>query len=194
LSECNYVQSALDFQEGICSKKKAVQEGVRGEPVKQHTEEALVKHGMTDVPVKGIQRQPSKLYKDFFMVDLPQKSAFSLSKESSNSIQYLNILHHDIQSLANKLLELNVLLSAWSPSPDILCFSEHWLQRNQILYLNIDQYKLADSFCRINDKHGGSCIFVSKSIKTREVSSLKSLGRDKILEISAIEIVYFKII
>jgi hypothetical protein len=62
-----------------------------------------------------------------------------------------------------------------------LCFSEHWLQRDQILCLNIDQYKLADSFCRINDEHGDSCIFVSKSIKTRE-------------EISAIEIVEFKII
>jgi hypothetical protein len=84
--------------------------------------------------------------------------------------------------LANKLLELNALLSAWSPSPDILCFSEHWLQRDQILYLNIDQYKLADSFCRINDKHGGSCIFVLKSIKPREVSSLKSLGGIKYLK------------
>jgi exonuclease III len=91
-------------------------------------------------------------------------------------------------------LELNALLSAWPSGPDILCFSEHLLLRDQILYLNIDQYKLADSFCRTNDKNGGSCIFVSKSIKTREVSSLKSLGRDKILEISAIEIVEFKII
>ena len=128
------------------------------------------------------------------MVDHPFKSTFHPPKESSNLTQYLSIFHHNVQSLSNKLLELNALLSQWPKMPDILCFSEHWLLSDQILHLNIDQYKLADSFCRTNDKHGGSCIFVSKSIKIKEVSSLKNFGREKTLEISAIEIVKFKII
>jgi hypothetical protein len=53
---------------------------------------------------------------------------------------------------------------------------------------------MADSFCRDKDKHGGSCIFVSNVKNVREVTFLKNLGRDKELEISAIELVNFKII
>jgi hypothetical protein len=55
-------------------------------------------------------------------------------------------------------------------------------------------YKLAGSFCRKKDRHGCSCIFVSTVINVREVIFLKNLGRDKELEISATELVDFKII
>jgi exonuclease III len=41
---------------------------------------------------------------------------------------------------------------------------------------------------------GGSCIFVSNGIKTSEITFLKNLERDRIFEISAIELVDFKII
>jgi hypothetical protein len=62
--------------------------------------------------------------------------------------------------LGNKLLELNALLRSWLSKPDILCFSEHWLHKDQILHINIEHYKLPDSFCKDNNKHWGSCIFV----------------------------------
>jgi hypothetical protein len=52
LSEYNYVHSALDCQECTCVKKKAVQNGVRGEPAIQQTEEELIKHESTDAPIK----------------------------------------------------------------------------------------------------------------------------------------------
>jgi hypothetical protein len=75
-----------------------------------------------------------------------------------------------------------------------LCFSEHWLQKDQILRTSIEHYKLADSFCRKRVKHRGSCIFVSDVINFGEVVFLKNLGRDKELEISATELIDFKII
>jgi exonuclease III len=71
---------------------------------------------------------------------------------------------------------------------------EHWLHSDQLIYINTEQYKLADSFCRNNEKHGGSCIFVSNGIKTREIIFLTNLERDRVFEISAIELVDFKII
>jgi hypothetical protein len=47
--------------------------------------------------------------------------------------------------------------------------------------------------CRNTDKHGGSCIFVSNELKTRDLTFLRNLGRKKVFEISAIELVDFKI-
>jgi hypothetical protein len=52
---------------------------------------------------------------------------------------------------------------------------------------------LADNFCRNTDKHGGSCIFVLNELQTRELTSLTNLGREKVSEISATELVDFKI-
>jgi hypothetical protein len=68
------------------------------------------------------------------------------------------------------------------------------LHKDQILHINFEHYKLANSFCRDKDKHGGSCTFVSNEINVRGVTFLKNLRRDKELEISATELVDFKII
>lgn len=37
-------------------------------------------------------------------------------------------VHHNVQSINNKLLELAVLLHSELESLDVICFSEHWLK------------------------------------------------------------------
>jgi len=74
----------------------------------------------------------------------------------------LKILHHNVQSLNNKLLELSISLSIDDINADILCFTEHWLRENQLNSVHIDQFKLVSSFSRSIRTGGGSSIFVKK--------------------------------
>ena len=50
----------------------------------------------------------------------------------------LKILHHIVQSLNNKLLEISISLTFDDISVDVLCFTEHWLRENQLnsIYIN----------------------------------------------------------
>jgi hypothetical protein len=91
-------------------------------------------------------------------------------------------------------MALNVLLGSWVTKPSVLCFSEHWLNKEHLLQINIDYYKLAANFCRISNKYGGTCIYVLNYIKTKELTFVQNLTREGIIEISAIEIVDRKII
>jgi hypothetical protein len=53
----------------------------------------------------------------------------------------ISIMHHNVQSLNNKLLELEVLLQTDLKGADVLCFTEHWLKEERIKLLNTDQFK-----------------------------------------------------
>jgi hypothetical protein len=53
---------------------------------------------------------------------------------------------------------------------------------------------LANKYCRNSDKYGCSCIFVLNEFKLRELPNITNLGKDRVFEISAIELVDLKII
>ena len=84
----------------------------------------------------------------------------------------LTILHHNVQSLSNKLLELS-LLNSDLISLDISCFTEHWLMEDKIRVSNTDHFKLMSNFSRFSSNHGGSCIFVQKHWWTKVVKNCK---------------------
>jgi len=47
-----------------------------------------------------------------------------------------------VQSINNKLAELDLLLNSNLKHIDVLCFTEHWLKEDYLKVTKIDQYKL----------------------------------------------------
>jgi hypothetical protein len=94
----------------------------------------------------------------------------------------ISIIHHNVQSLNNKLLNLAVLLQSDLKDIDVLCFTEHWQKEKQIKLSNIDQFKLLSNFNRNNTAHGGSCIYVRKYLQTKEVNYFKGINKGKDFE------------
>ena len=100
----------------------------------------------------------------------------------------IRLLHHNVQSLSNKLLDIAIMLATEYSNINILCFTEHWLAEPQLEVVSIDGFKLVSSFSRSHSASGGSCIFIRNTIETKDVNYLRDLGKEKVFEISAIEL------
>jgi len=100
-----------------------------------------------------------------------------------------SILHQNIQSMRNKLLDLDIVLKLRVQNIDVLCFTEHWMKEDYITTVHIDQYKLVSHFGRKNHKHGGSCIYAKKNIHTKDVNYLQGMSVEKDFEMSVSEVV-----
>ena len=106
----------------------------------------------------------------------------------------IRILHHNVQSLYNKLLDIKMMLTIDNLNANMLCLMEHWLCEDQMNVLNIDQFKLVSKFCRSSSASGGSCIFTKNTLQTKEINYLSSLGSVKVFGVSAVELADFGII
>jgi hypothetical protein len=97
----------------------------------------------------------------------------------------VSILHHIVQSINNKLLELNVLLQSELADVRVLCLSEHWPREEHIKLISADIFKLASKFSRSKSDHGGSCIYVKRHVQTKEINYLKGIINEKDFEMTA---------
>jgi len=80
------------------------------------------------------------------------------------------------------------MLTVENLNVNILCFMEHWLLEAQMKVINIDYFRFVSSFSRNHSASGGSGIFIRKIIETKEVEYLKGLRKEKVFEISAVEL------
>ena len=106
----------------------------------------------------------------------------------------LKILHHNVQSLNNMLLEISISLSFDDISVYVLCFTEYWLRENQLSSAYNDQFKLVSSFSKSSRNGGGSGIFIRNFLHTKDVDYLKGLGSEKNLELSVVELIDLNLI
>jgi exonuclease III len=106
----------------------------------------------------------------------------------------ISILHHNIQSINNKLLKLNVLLQSELADVDVLCLSEHWLRKENIKLISIAKFKLASNFSGSKSDHGVSCIYIKHHVQTKEINYLKGISKEKDFEMTAVEILDYELI
>jgi hypothetical protein len=92
------------------------------------------------------------------------------------------------------LLELNVLLKSKLVDVDVLCLSENWLREKYIKLISIDKFKLANNFSRSKSNHGGSSICVKYHMQTKEINYQKGISKEKDFEMTAVEILDYKLI
>ncbi|PNF35448.1 hypothetical protein B7P43_G04120 [Cryptotermes secundus] len=112
-------------------------------------------------------------------------------KKDNNSIQ---IFHQNVQSLNNKKLNIDILLSDKELDSDVLCITEHWLSEKEIGYYNFDNYSLISKFCRENKKNGGSCIYVKSNLEAKPLNSFDKLNQEEHFEASIAELIQYNII
>jgi exonuclease III len=110
------------------------------------------------------------------------------------TVNNMTVLHHNIQSLNNKVYELALYLHTRNKMVDVLCLSEHWMAEDQIKLINFDQYILKDFFCSNKRRGGCSCIFVREILSARQVHYLNGIAQEKTFELAAVELLDIKVV
>nr|XP_022911728.1 uncharacterized protein LOC111422751 [Onthophagus taurus] len=69
---------------------------------------------------------------------------------------------------------------------NVITLTEHWLKADEVIL--VDSYKVASTFSRVNNQHGGSCILVRNDLKYTELMNIKDKSKEFVIECSAIKL------
>lgn len=97
-----------------------------------------------------------------------------------------SIIHQNVQSLGNSVDKINEMLQDHEDCR-IMCISEHWKSEGQLENLGIRNFNLISAFCREEGKHGGSAIYVHKSVRAKKRPKLNKLSVCGIFECAVAE-------
>lgn len=95
----------------------------------------------------------------------------------------LSVLHINIQSLNNKILELELV--AHNNDVTFVCVNEHWLKDYELENVIIDNYRIVSKYCRVDREHGGVCIFARQDIQCVALD-LDSFSHDISFEVAGL--------
>lgn len=73
----------------------------------------------------------------------------------------------------------------------VLCITEHWANDLEINYINIPNFTLVSSFCRVSKGHGGVAIYVCDNIRAytpKNIKYMKSFVDESNIELCAISL------
>jgi exonuclease III len=105
--------------------------------------------------------------------------------KDNNSSGNFKIYHQNIRGISGKVDEFQISLH--HNRPQVICLTEHHLKTEEIININLDQYKLGTFFCRQEHKGGGVCIYISQSLQC-SIINLEKYHKEKDLEICALKL------
>lgn len=85
----------------------------------------------------------------------------------SFSLSACFMLHINVQSITNKINQLNIFLS--KIIYDILCVSEHGLNQGKLNLIKLNNYNLISAYCRSHIAHWAVAIFATNKFKLKSV-------------------------
>jgi hypothetical protein len=105
-----------------------------------------------------------------------QQKTSKIGKEKNkirNNQKTVSIFYQNVQSVKNKVLELNMIIQTELNEVDVLCLSEHWQKEDHIQIYKFNDFKLSSSISRRKSTHGGTCIYVRYYLQTKETNYIQ---------------------
>lgn len=100
--------------------------------------------------------------------------------------QTFNILHLNTQSIKGKVGQLEIFIN--EKEADVCCFSETFLNDDEVNILQLDGYKKVANFCRKRKKCGGVVIYVKNTIDCNEIQWISEMSIESHFECCGIVI------
>lgn len=118
------------------------------------------------------------------------KRNHNFSKEGTKENKYipLNVFHLNIRSIRNKVGDFEAYMQAKNHDYDVLCFSEHFLAKDEIESFCLNGYYTAAFYARSLHMHGGTIIFCKSNIEYKPKNDLGLLSIEMNCELSAVEL------
>lgn len=107
----------------------------------------------------------------------------------SNTSNSFTLFHQNIQGVLSKkeTIELSFSNIRKKTNPDVLCFTETFVRLGEEGNINLQNYKLATSYSRLQ-KRGGSCILIKDGLEFEKLSCFDDLSMAHHFECCAINL------
>jgi len=110
---------------------------------------------------------------------------YKKSNKKYTANKTLKIINVNIQSLSNKVNQINLLLQ--NVKVQVMCLTEHWVSEENMSNINFTDYLIAASFCRKQYIHGGVLLLVNQNVPTKPLN-ISSYSIEKHIEICGIQL------
>lgn len=109
-----------------------------------------------------------------------------LAHYKDTALKHIGVLHQNVQSIGNSVDGLQYLMEK-NEECGFLCITEHWKTEQQLSCIGLQGFYLASSWCREENQHGGSAVYVRNGIDTKVRSDIVNLSVKFNFECAAIE-------
>ena len=64
----------------------------------------------------------------------------------------------------------------------IVCVTEHWKSKEQLIKHKIEGFRLISSYCRLENEHGGAAVYIREELDGKELKNINRMSIKGIFE------------